>query len=83
MQDPDSAMIHDPTELKIVSKRPPTQEELEAMLFAWNVCKYVKSNAIVYARPGQTVGIGAGQMSRVDSVKHRRDEGPRRRLPAA
>jgi phosphoribosylaminoimidazolecarboxamide formyltransferase/IMP cyclohydrolase len=39
------------------------------MAFAWIVCKHVKSNAIVYARPGQTVGIGAGQMSRVDSVK--------------
>lgn len=69
VQDTDSAMIHDPKELKIVSKRPPTAEELEAMLFAWKVCKHVKSNAIIFARPGQTVGIGAGQMSRVDSVK--------------
>ncbi|NKE71016.1 bifunctional phosphoribosylaminoimidazolecarboxamide formyltransferase/IMP cyclohydrolase [Candidatus Manganitrophus noduliformans] len=69
VQDTDSAMIHDPKELKIVSKRPPTQEEIEAMLFAWKVCKHVKSNAIIFARPGQTVGIGAGQMSRVDSVK--------------
>jgi len=69
VQDTDSAMIHDPKELKIVSKRSPTQEELEAMLFAWKVCKHVKSNAIIFARPGQTVGIGAGQMSRVDSVK--------------
>jgi phosphoribosylaminoimidazolecarboxamide formyltransferase/IMP cyclohydrolase len=69
VQDTDSAMIHDPKELKIVSKRPPTQEELEAMLFAWKVCKHVKSNAIIFARPGQTIGVGAGQMSRVDSVK--------------
>lgn len=69
VQDTDAAMIHDPKALKIVSKRPPTAEEIEAMLFAWKVCKHVKSNAIVFARPGQTVGIGAGQMSRVDSVK--------------
>jgi phosphoribosylaminoimidazolecarboxamide formyltransferase/IMP cyclohydrolase len=42
---------------------------MRAMLFAWKVCKHVKSNAIVYARDGQTVGVGAGQMSRVDSAK--------------
>lgn len=69
VQDTDAAMIHDPKELKVVSKRPPTAEEVEAMLFAWKVCKHVKSNAIIFARPGQTIGIGAGQMSRVDSVK--------------
>ena len=69
VQDLDSAMIHDPKELKIAGRRPPTPEELEALLFAWKVCKHVKSNAIIFARPGQTVGIGAGQMSRVDSVK--------------
>jgi phosphoribosylaminoimidazolecarboxamide formyltransferase / IMP cyclohydrolase len=56
-------------DLKIVSQRPPTEEELRALLFAWIVCKHTKSNAIVYAREGQTVGVGAGQMSRVDSVK--------------
>jgi phosphoribosylaminoimidazolecarboxamide formyltransferase/IMP cyclohydrolase len=60
-------------ELKIVTKRHPTAEELRALLFAWQVCKYVKSNAIVYARfadgHGQTVGIGAGQMSRVDAAR--------------
>ncbi len=56
-------------DLKVVSKRQPTAEELEALLFAWTVCKHTKSNAIVYARAGQTVGVGAGQMSRVDSVK--------------
>jgi phosphoribosylaminoimidazolecarboxamide formyltransferase/IMP cyclohydrolase len=49
--------------------RKPTDEEYAACSFAWKVCKHVKSNAIVYAKPGQTVGIGAGQMSRVDSVK--------------
>jgi len=56
-------------ELKVVSQRHPDEEELRALLFAWTVCKHTKSNAIVYAREGQTVGVGAGQMSRVDSVK--------------
>ncbi|MDT5123551.1 MAG: phosphoribosylaminoimidazolecarboxamide formyltransferase / cyclohydrolase [Acidobacteriota bacterium] len=56
-------------DLKIVTKRAPTDEEIRALLFAWTVCKHTKSNAIVYARDGQTVGVGAGQMSRVDSVK--------------
>jgi phosphoribosylaminoimidazolecarboxamide formyltransferase/IMP cyclohydrolase len=56
-------------DLKVVTKRAPTDEELEALMFAWTVCKHTKSNAIVYARAGQTVGIGAGQMSRVDSVR--------------
>ena len=56
-------------ELRIVSKRQPTQDEIDAMLFAWRVCKHVKSNAIVYARSGQTLGVGAGQMSRVDAAK--------------
>ncbi len=56
-------------DLKVVSKRAPTEEEVRALLFAWTVSKHTKSNAIVYAREGQTVGVGAGQMSRVDSVK--------------
>jgi len=56
-------------DLKIVSKRPPTEAEIRDLMFAWTVCKHTKSNAIVYARDGQTVGVGAGQMSRVDSVK--------------
>ena len=55
--------------LKIVSKRQPTEDQIKALLFAWTVCKHTKSNAIVFAREGQTVGVGAGQMSRVDSVK--------------
>lgn len=59
----------DPRELKVVTARQMTDEELRALLFAWVVCKHTKSNAIVYARDGQTVGVGAGQMSRVDSVK--------------
>jgi phosphoribosylaminoimidazolecarboxamide formyltransferase / IMP cyclohydrolase len=57
------------SDLKVVTKREPTTEERRALLFAWRVCKHVKSNAIVYARDGQTVGVGAGQMSRVDSCK--------------
>jgi phosphoribosylaminoimidazolecarboxamide formyltransferase/IMP cyclohydrolase len=58
-----------PASLKVVTKRAPTEEELEALLFAWKVCKHVKSNAIVYALRDRTVGVGAGQMSRVDSAK--------------
>ncbi|MBV9926876.1 MAG: bifunctional phosphoribosylaminoimidazolecarboxamide formyltransferase/IMP cyclohydrolase [Acidobacteria bacterium] len=56
-------------DLKVVTKRAPTDEEFEALMFAWTVCKHTKSNAIVYARAGQTIGVGAGQMSRVDSVR--------------
>jgi phosphoribosylaminoimidazolecarboxamide formyltransferase / IMP cyclohydrolase len=56
-------------ELKVVSKRAPSDAELTDLRFAWKVCKHVKSNAIVFARERATVGVGAGQMSRVDSVK--------------
>src|SRR5215468_1350762 len=56
-------------ELKVVTKRAPTDAEMKDLLFAWKVSKHVKSNAIVFAREGATVGVGAGQMSRVDSVK--------------
>ncbi len=56
-------------ELKVVTARKPTEDELAALLFAWRVCKHVKSNAIVYARNGQTISVGAGQMSRIDSAK--------------
>ena len=56
-------------DLKVVTKRAPSDIEIEDFLFAWTVCKHTKSNAIVYAREKQTVGVGAGQMSRVDSVK--------------
>ncbi|HMC31147.1 MAG TPA: bifunctional phosphoribosylaminoimidazolecarboxamide formyltransferase/IMP cyclohydrolase, partial [Candidatus Angelobacter sp.] len=68
VQDADRRPLTD-ADLKVVSKRQLTPEEMRALLFAWKVCKHVKSNAIVYAREGQTVGIGAGQMSRVDSTK--------------
>ena len=61
--------VLDRSELKVVTKRPPTGAEVESLLFAWKVAKHVKSNAIVFAREGRTVGIGAGQMSRVDAVK--------------
>ncbi len=61
--------VLDPKDLKVVTRRKPTAEELEAMLFAWKVCKHVKSNAIVYAMKDRTVGVGAGQMSRVDSAR--------------
>lgn len=58
-----------PAELNVVTERKPTDDEIRALQFAWIVCKHTKSNAIVYARADQTVGVGAGQMSRVDSVK--------------
>jgi phosphoribosylaminoimidazolecarboxamide formyltransferase/IMP cyclohydrolase len=56
-------------EFKVVTRRQPTEAEWAAMLFAWKVCKHVKSNAIVYARGEQTLGVGAGQMARVDSSR--------------
>tara|TARA_R110000868_G_scaffold380784_1_gene646946 strand:- start:117718 stop:119307 length:1590 start_codon:yes stop_codon:yes gene_type:complete len=68
IQDKDIGVI-DGNELKIVSKRQPTEQELRDCLFAWKVVKFVKSNAIVYAKDNMTIGIGAGQMSRVISAK--------------
>jgi phosphoribosylaminoimidazolecarboxamide formyltransferase/IMP cyclohydrolase len=68
VQQPDLGEIAE-NQLKIVTKRKPNAEEMQTMLFAWKVCKHVKSNAIVLAKDGTTLGIGAGQMSRVDSVK--------------
>ena len=68
LQDADTGRVTQ-DELKVVTWRPPTAEELRSLLFAWRVCKHVKSNAIVYARDGQTVGMGAGQMSRVDAAR--------------
>ena len=68
MQDEDlkSVSIND---LKCVTKRQPTQEEINDLMFAWKVAKFVKSNAIVYVKNKQTIGIGAGQMSRVISAE--------------
>lgn len=56
-------------DLKVVTKRAPSEQELQDLLFAWQVAKFVKSNAIVYAKDGQTIGVGAGQMSRVNSAR--------------
>jgi phosphoribosylaminoimidazolecarboxamide formyltransferase/IMP cyclohydrolase len=68
MQDRDT-MPDRPNDWKVVTKRQPTEEEMRAMVFGWNVVKHVKSNAIVYAGCEHTIGVGAGQMSRVDSSK--------------
>ena len=68
VQTPDTAGAK-PEEWKCVTERKPTEEELRALAFAWRVTKHVKSNAIVFARDGVVVGVGAGQMSRVDSAK--------------
>ena len=68
LQTPDDYRVTE-KDLKVVTEKQPTEEEIRALLFAWIVCKHTKSNAIVYAREGQTIGVGAGQMSRVDSVK--------------
>lgn len=68
LQDRDAGRIHK-EDLQVVTKRAPTAQELEDMLFAWRVAKHVKSNTIVYAKDGVTAGIGAGQMSRIDSAR--------------
>jgi len=69
LQDRDLGTLADLKALKVLTKRTPSEGEYAACAFAWKVCKHVKSNAIVFANATQTVGIGAGQMSRVDSVK--------------
>ena len=68
VQDRDIGMVS-ASQLKLVTERQPTEQEIRDLLFCWEVAKFVKSNAIVYAREGQTIGIGAGQMSRVYSAK--------------
>jgi len=68
VQDRDD-LIMTAKDLKVVSKKQPSEAEIRALLFAWKVCKHVKSNAIVFANEFQTVGVGAGQMNRVDSIK--------------
>ena len=68
VQNRDAAVIED-IELEVVTDRAPTEEELADLRFAFKIAKHVKSNAIVYAKDGATVGIGAGQMSRVDSTR--------------
>jgi phosphoribosylaminoimidazolecarboxamide formyltransferase / IMP cyclohydrolase len=66
VQDADLKLLE---EIRVVTKRVPTDKEMEDLLFAWRVAKFVKSNAIVYAKDGMTIGIGAGQMSRVNSAR--------------
>jgi len=66
VQDADLALFDD---IKVVTKRAPTEQEMQDLLFTWKVAKYVKSNAIVYGRDGMTIGVGAGQMSRVNSAR--------------
>lgn len=68
VQDRDVGQIS-PADLKVVTKRAPSEAELADMLFAWKVAKHVKSNAIIYVKDGATVGVGAGQMSRLDSTR--------------
>lgn len=68
VQDRDAGFVT-PSDLKVVTKRAPTDAELTDLLFAWKVAKHVKSNAIIYVKGGATVGVGAGQMSRIDSTR--------------
>jgi phosphoribosylaminoimidazolecarboxamide formyltransferase/IMP cyclohydrolase len=68
IQDRDNGMIAE-EDLKVVSERAPSEQEMKDMLFAWKVAKMVKSNAIIYAKNNQTVGVGAGQMSRINSAR--------------
>jgi len=68
LQSPDAKNVL-PAELKIVTQKQPTPQQLQDMMFAWRVAKFVKSNAIVFCGNGMTLGVGAGQMSRVDSAR--------------
>ncbi|MGB3611498.1 MAG: bifunctional phosphoribosylaminoimidazolecarboxamide formyltransferase/IMP cyclohydrolase [Cellvibrio sp.] len=68
VQDRDNGMVSE-SDLKVVTKRVPTEAEMRDLLFAWKVAKFVKSNAIIYAKNNQTIGVGAGQMSRVNSAR--------------
>jgi phosphoribosylaminoimidazolecarboxamide formyltransferase/IMP cyclohydrolase len=68
VQSPDAGNVG-PGDLRVVSKKQPSQQQLQDMLFAWRVAKYVKSNAIVFCANGMTLGVGAGQMSRIDSAR--------------
>jgi phosphoribosylaminoimidazolecarboxamide formyltransferase / IMP cyclohydrolase len=69
LQERDDLLVPDGGQIKVVSKRKPTRKQLADLVLAWKVCKYVRSNAIVIVKDGQTLGIGAGQMSRLDSIK--------------
>lgn len=74
VQSRDNVLVED-LDLKVVTKRAPTATELEDMRFAFKIAKHVKSNAVIYAKNGQTAGIGAGQMSRVGFGPYRSAEG--------
>jgi phosphoribosylaminoimidazolecarboxamide formyltransferase/IMP cyclohydrolase len=80
LQDADLALYN---ELRVVSKRTPTEQEMADLLFAWRVAKFVKSNAIVYARDKMTIGVGAGQMSRVNSARIAAIKAEHANLPVA
>jgi phosphoribosylaminoimidazolecarboxamide formyltransferase/IMP cyclohydrolase len=82
VQDADTHKLSE-QDLKIVTQRQPNADELKSMRFAWNVCKHVKSNAIVFANDTQTLGVGAGQMNRVDSVRIAAMRAERFELPLA
>jgi phosphoribosylaminoimidazolecarboxamide formyltransferase/IMP cyclohydrolase len=82
VQDRDLAKVA-PSDLRVVSKRQPTESEVRAMLMAWRVCKHVKSNAIVFSDEHRTLGVGAGQMNRVDSVRIAAMRAARFELPVA
>lgn len=69
LQERDTGMIEDLSSCRIVTKRAPSDEEYAAMIFAWRVCKHMKSNAVIYASKDRTLGIGCGQTSRVDSAR--------------
>jgi phosphoribosylaminoimidazolecarboxamide formyltransferase/IMP cyclohydrolase len=68
VQDADTKLL-DKDKLKVVTKRKPTEQEMKDLIYAWTICKHVKSNSIIYARGNKAVGIGAGQMKRVDAAK--------------
>ncbi|MGA7826342.1 MAG: bifunctional phosphoribosylaminoimidazolecarboxamide formyltransferase/IMP cyclohydrolase [Geobacteraceae bacterium] len=80
LQDADLALYN---ELRVVSKRTPTEQEMADLLFAWRVAKFVKSNAIVYAKDKMTIGVGAGQMSRVNSARIAAIKAEHANLPVA
>jgi phosphoribosylaminoimidazolecarboxamide formyltransferase/IMP cyclohydrolase len=80
LQDRDAGGIAE-ADLKVVTRRSPSPAELRDLLFAWNVVRFVKSNAIVFAAGGRTVGIGAGQMSRVMSVRIAALQAEEQKLP--
>ena len=68
VQSPDDANVRE-ADLRVVTRRAPSADEMRDLMFVWRVAKFVKSNAIVYGKDGQTLGVGAGQMSRVDSAR--------------